>query len=98
MESVYIHMKIIKKHYKKILIFIAIAYIINIVISQQKMLNSYNSEIKVYEAQINKEKETKESLNNIKDNVNSPEYIEKIARERLDMYLPNEKVYIDIGK
>ncbi|MCI8346096.1 MAG: septum formation initiator family protein [Clostridia bacterium] len=91
-------MKIIKKHYKKILIFIAIAYIINIVISQQKMLNSYNSEIKVYEAQINKEKETKESLNNIKDNVNSPEYIEKIARERLDMYLPNEKVYIDIGK
>ena len=82
-------MKIIKKHYKKILIFIAIAYIINIVISQQKMLNSYNSEIKVYEAQINKEKETKESLNNIKDNVNSPEYIEKIARERLDMYLPN---------
>lgn len=98
MESVYIHMKIIKKHYKKILIFIAVAYIINIVISQQKMLNSYNSEIKVYEAQINKEKETKESLNNIKENVNSPEYIEKIARERLDMYLPNEKVYIDIGK
>lgn len=91
-------MKIIKKHYKKILIFIAVAYIINIVISQQKMLNSYNSEIKVYEAQINKEKETKESLNNIKENVNSPEYIEKIARERLDMYLPNEKVYIDIGK
>ena len=98
MESVYIHMKIIKKHYKKILIFIAIAYIINIVISQQKMLNSYNSEIKVYEAQIKEEKETKESLNSIKENVNSPEYIEKIARERLDMYLPNEKVYIDIGK
>lgn len=91
-------MKIIKKHYKKILIFIAIAYIINIVISQQKMLNSYNSEIKVYEAQIKEEKETKESLNSIKENVNSPEYIEKIARERLDMYLPNEKVYIDIGK
>lgn len=91
-------MKIIKKHYKKILIFIAAAYIINIFISQQKMLNSYNSEIKVYQAQIDKEKETKESLNNIKENVNSPEYIEKIARERLDMYLPNEKVYIDIGK
>ena len=91
-------MKMIKKHYKKILIFIAVTYIINIFISQQKMLNSYNSEIKIYEAQINKEKQTKESLNNIKENVNSPEYIEKVARERLDMYLPNEKVYIDIGK
>ena len=26
------------------------------------------------------------------------EYIEEIAREKLGMYLPNEKVYIDIGK
>ena len=29
---------------------------------------------------------------------NSNEYIEQIAREKLDMYLPNERVYIDIGK
>lgn len=91
-------MKIIKKHYKKILICIAIAYVISILISQQKMLNSYNAEIKMYEAQIDKENETKESLNAIKENVNSPEYIEQIAREKLGMYLPNERVYIDIAK
>ncbi len=91
-------MKIIKKHYKKILICIAIAYLVSIFISQQKMLNSYNAEIKIYEAQITKEQETKQTLNEIKENVNSPEYIEKIAREKLGMYLPNERVYIDIGK
>lgn len=91
-------MKIIKKHYKKILIVIAIAYIASILVSQQKMLNSYNAEIKVYEARIKEEKETNESLNEIKENVNSPEYIEKVAREKLGMYLPNERVYIDISK
>ena len=65
-------MKIIKKHYKKILICIAIAYLVSIFISQQKMLNSYNAEIKIYEAQITKEQETKQTLNEIKENVNSP--------------------------
>ena len=31
-----------------------------------------------------------------KKNINSEKYIEEIAREKLDMYLPNEKVFIDI--
>lgn len=29
----------------------------------------------------------------MKDNINSPEYIEQVAREKLDMYLPNERIY-----
>lgn len=91
-------MKIIKNHYKKILIGIIFAYAISIFVSQQKMLNSYNSEIKKYETQIAKEEETQESLTKIKEDVNSPEYIEQVAREKLGMYLPNERVYIDIGK
>lgn len=91
-------MKILKKHYKKLLFFIVMCYIVSIFISQQKMLNSYNTEIKTFEKQIAKEKETKDSLNNIKDNVDSTEYIEQIAREKLGMYLPNERIYVDIGK
>lgn len=91
-------MKIIRKHFKKIFICIAAVYVVSILISQQKMLNAYNSEIKNYETQIAKEQETKESLIEIKENVNSPEYIEQVAREKLGMYLPNERVYIDIGK
>ena len=39
-----------------------------------------------------------EKLNETKKNINSNEYIEQIAREKLGMYLPNERVYIDIGK
>ena len=33
----------------------------------------------------------------LKDNIDTPEYIEQLAREKLDMYLPNERVYIDIN-
>lgn len=91
-------MKLIKKHYKKVLFIIIAAYVVNILISQQKMLNSYNAEIKSYSAQIEKEETTNKDLNKIKENVNSPEYIEQMAREKLGMYLPNERVYIDIGK
>ena len=43
-------------------------------------------------------KEKKEELLVTQENVNSEEYIEKIAREKLDMYLPNETVYIDASK
>ena len=32
-----------------------------------------------------------------KENVNSKEFIEQMAREKLDMYYPNEKVYLDKG-
>ena len=42
--------------------------------------------------------EENQKLNETKNNINSNEYIEQIAREKLDMYLPNERVYIDIGK
>ena len=91
-------MNLIKKHYKKILICIAAAYVMSIFVSQQKMLNSYNAEIKNFDAQIAEAKETNESLTEMKENVNSPEYIAQVAREKLGMYLPNERVYIDIGK
>jgi len=33
-----------------------------------------------------------------KENVNSKEYIERVAREKLNMFLPNERVYIDISQ
>ena len=48
--------------------------------------------------EIDKEKKNKEELLELKNNINSPEYIEQIAREKLDMYLPNERVYIDISQ
>ena len=91
-------MNIIKKNYKKILFVVAFSYLISIFISQQKTLNTYNLEVKSYEAKIEDEKENNKQLCELKENLDSTEYIEKIAREKLGMYLPNERVYIDISK
>ena len=91
-------MKIMKNIVKKILLIAVGIYIISIFISQQQLLNTYQKEIGKYETQKQEAEETKESLVAMKDNVNSPEYIEEIAREKLGMYLPNERVYIDVGK
>lgn len=93
-------MKILKskKFLKKILFIIIGVYIISIFIGQQKTLDSYKNNQEYYAKQIQEQTEYKESLLAKKDNLNTPEYIEEIAREKLDMYLPNEKIYIDQDK
>lgn len=91
-------MKLLKKHYKKILLGILGIYVVSIFISQQETLNSYKAEVKSYDEKIAEAKEEQASLQDMKNNVDSNEYIEEIAREKLGMYLPNEKVYIDAEK
>ena len=84
-----------KKLYKRLLILVFMIYVIYTFVMQQQTLNAY----KIEENKYNQEIEAKQDkLTSIKNNVNSNEYIEQIAREKLNMYLPNERVYIDIGK
>lgn len=85
------------KIYKKILILGILVYVMYIFIGQQKTLNSYRNTQKYYSEQLNTQLAYQESLYETKSNINSKEYIEKAAREKLDMYLPNERVYIDKG-
>lgn len=92
----FVRMKKIKKPYKKILIIFIAIYVVYTLIVQQKTLNAYNQEQENYSKQITAEKENNELLLETKENVNSTEYIENIAREKLGMYLPNERVYYDI--
>ena len=81
------------------IIFIAlIIYVAYTFVSQQKLLNAYAKEAKDYEEQIEQANDTKAELTETLQSLNSTEYIEEIARDKLDMYLPNEKVYIDIAK
>ena len=87
-----------KKIYKKIIIAIFLIYFVVTLISQQKTLNQYQTETSTYSKQLETAKETNDELTKTKENVNSPEYIEEVAREKLDMYLPNERVYIDMNK
>lgn len=81
-----------------LLLILVILYFLFTFVNQQTKLNSYNRDISYYTTQIEELEEKKEELLATEKNVNSEEYIEKVAREKLDMYLPNETVYIDISK
>lgn len=87
----------IKKLLKKLLLVAFIAYVTITLFNQQKVLNTYRDNIASVEEDIGEANEKKASLVSLKENANSLEYIERIAREKLDMYMPDEKVYIDIG-
>lgn len=73
-------------------------YVMCIFINQQKTLNSYKTSQEYYQDEIKTKLAYQETLKETKSNINSEEYIEEVAREKLDMYLPNEKVYIDKNK
>ena len=83
---------------KRIIIIAVLIYAVYTFISQQKLLNTYTAEADRYNEQIEEAKEIGQELADTKEHLDSKEYIEDVAREKLDMYLPNERVYIDITK
>ena len=58
-------------------------------------LKNLSSKIEVAENELN---QNKENLEQEKQNIKSIDYIEKLAREKLGMYLQNERVYVDSNK
>lgn len=86
-----------KKIYRNILLIIVGVYFIFTLISQQQTLNEYSNNKKEISKQIERQEQYKAELAKQKEDVNSLEFIEQTAKEKLDMYYPNEKVYIDKG-
>lgn len=78
-----------------------VAFIIwMIVLSKQQVnISQYKDEIKTLSAKIENAEEqlnqNKKDLEETEQNTKSLEYVEKLAREKLGMYLQNERVYID---
>ena len=88
-------MKSIKKLIKRLIIVCIIIYAFITFCNQQKILNTYASSNIEIEKKLEQAQEYQEQLKQIKENVNSKEYIEEVAREKLDMYRPNERVYVN---
>ena len=80
---------------KRLIVICIVVYAISTFIYQQKILNTYAKSTEELDKQIVEANQRQEKLNKTKDNVNSKEYIEKMAREKLDMYKSNERVYIN---
>ena len=91
-------MPIVKKIIFIVLLVVTIALIGYVFIMHHQMLDTYADDKKSLnnqnESATLKQQELKEELNSI----NSLNTIESIARDKLDMYFPNERVYIDISK
>ncbi len=70
-----------------------------VLIKQQINIDQYKNEMKQLSTKIEvAQNELNQNKQNLEDEINksnSAEYIEKIAREKLGMYLQNERVYID---
>ena len=82
---------------KKLFIFVIAIYIIFVFANQQKTLNQYSQNSDELKNKIEEEKKYKEELAKQKEDITSLDFVEKAAREKLDMYYPNERVYIDRG-
>ena len=91
-------MKKSKKIIRNIIIAIIFIYVVFIFVNQQKTLNEYTKSTEELSQQIEDEKQNKEELSKKKDDVNSNEFIEEMAREKLDKYYTNKKLYVDQGK
>ena len=86
------------RKFKNILVIAVIIYAITTFANQEKVLSSYKEQEAQVASQIEDAKEYQEELNISRENGNSLEYIEQVAREKLNMYYPNEKIYVDNSK
>lgn len=82
-----------------VLVFIGLAvYFSYTFISQEAVLDRKNNEMKNVQARIDSEKKQNEALKKQKEKLNTDEYIEKTAREKLGMVKPGEKIFVDVNR
>lgn len=80
---------------KYIICFCFFAYVGYTFIMQQIDINNKKAELEAINEQIVVAESEKEALKEEKKTVNTPEYIEEVARTELDYAAPDEIVFID---
>ncbi len=80
---------------------VAIAFVVYFAYTffdQQVKINRYNSQIEMYNQEIEAKQNLVEYYNTQSENITSDEYIESVARERLGLVKPYETIYVDANK
>lgn len=67
-------------------------------VMQQPQINKNREQIARLENQIEYEKERQNEIENLKDKVNSDEYIEKMAGEKLGLVKSDAKIFVDVSQ
>lgn len=90
-----------KKKVNLVLLFIMSGLLVYFVITftkQQEEINLIQNEMKNLQHKIEKEKETEDELLELQSIIETDEFIEKIAREKLGMVKEGERIYIDMSQ
>ncbi|MDR3119978.1 MAG: septum formation initiator family protein [Clostridiales bacterium] len=82
----------------KVLFLLLIAYLSLNLINQQQLIEKKNGELAEVEAKIAAEEKTSAELAREKSMLMSDESLEKIAREKLGMVKPGERVFVDLNR
>ena len=78
--------------------FVLCSYIMYIIVfKQQSLMKHKKSEMRDLQEKIKYEENLADELNKEKEEINTDEYIEKIAREKLGMVKKDEKIFYDIN-
>lgn len=93
------NIKINPKKFLKRIGFIGFAvYVVITLVSQQGSLSANAELAKEYERKIRFAQQEQEQLKEELAGVNTDEYLERMAREKLGMVKSNERVFIDVTK
>ncbi len=75
-----------------------VLYFICVMIGQQIDISKKNKEIDALEEKIAAAQQQTEKLEKELENLNDPEYLEEMAREKLGLVRPNERVFVDVNR
>ncbi|OGO80460.1 MAG: hypothetical protein A2Y21_11240 [Clostridiales bacterium GWC2_40_7] len=81
-----------------VLLMVIFIYFAYTAVGQQKILYMKDVELKKVQSEIDEETKENEKLKEEQEELNSDEFVEKTAREKLGMVKKGERVYFDIGK
>lgn len=73
-------------------------YFVCVTVSQQHTMHNKNKEINELNSRISAAESETEQLQEEYGSVNEPEYLERVAREKLGLVQPNERVFIDANQ
>lgn len=75
-----------------------VVYFVYVMIWQQVTISKKNKEIDALQEKISAASQQTEKLQEELDNLNDPAYLERVAREKLGLVEPNERVFVDANK
>lgn len=82
----------------KIIFFVVIGYFVYVCVQQQFEISKIHSEMELTKNKLEQTNQLNESLQEERNRLSTPAYVEKLAREELGLVKPGEMPYIQKGK